>query len=168
MELKFSPETAREWNKSLGKSRELASYEDIHEFLTICTRGNSDTSDAADAKARVKSCPSVNSVSVPTCVNCAGSHNLAVKTFAQSRSRNVMRWLRRNKCVSIICGRITIQNARADRDVFIVVASHSSLHLEAATLPMPVNQAPKIDNSSRTVSIASPAAIANVQSASRK
>jgi len=124
MELKFSPETAREWNKSLGKSRELASYEDIHEFLTICIRGNSDTSDAVDAKARVKSRPSVNSVSVSTCVNCGSSHNLAVKTFAQSRSRNVMRWLRRNKCVSIACGRITIhQNARADRDVFIVVAS---------------------------------------------
>jgi len=123
MELKFSPETAREWNKSLGKSREFASYQDIYDFLTICTRSRLDTSDAADTKARAKSRPSVNR-SLPALIVPVLTIWLRVKTFAQSRSHNVMRWLRRNKCVSIACGRITIhQNARADRDVFIVIAS---------------------------------------------
>jgi len=32
MEMKFNPETAREWNKSLGKSREFASYEEMYDF----------------------------------------------------------------------------------------------------------------------------------------
>jgi len=35
MELKLSPVTAREWNKNLGKSKEFASYAQLHEFLTI-------------------------------------------------------------------------------------------------------------------------------------
>jgi len=64
MELKFNPETAREWNKSLGKSREFASYEEMYDFLTICTRGCSNetsASDAVDIKVRGKSRPSVNS-----------------------------------------------------------------------------------------------------------
>jgi len=56
------------------------SYEEMYEFLTVYTRGLSDSTRASDAsgyiKARVKSRPSVNSVSVPICVNCAGSHNL--------------------------------------------------------------------------------------------
>jgi len=33
MFMKFSPETRREWNKTLGKSREYASYEQIYDFL---------------------------------------------------------------------------------------------------------------------------------------
>jgi len=42
--MKFSLETRREWNKTLGKSKEYASYEQIHDFLTVHTRGLSDTS----------------------------------------------------------------------------------------------------------------------------
>jgi len=124
-ELKFSPETACEWNKSLGKSREFASYEETYDFLTICTRGCSDeTSASVDVKVRGKSRLSVDSVSVPSCVNCAGSHKVAATTFFQSQSRSAVRLLRRSKFASIACGRVTLRrNARADRDVLVVVAS---------------------------------------------
>jgi len=126
MELKFSPETVREWNKSLGKSREFASYQDIYDFLTICTRSHPDTSDAADTKARAKSRPSVNSVSVSTCVDCAGSHNLAACEDFRSKPVAQRNALVKKKQVCFNCLRsnhYAHQNARADRDVFIVVAS---------------------------------------------
>jgi len=103
MELKLSPETVREWDKSLGKSKEFASYEDMYEFLTVCTRSRPGTSDEADTKARVKSRPSVHSVSVPSCVDCTESHNLAtcedflLKSIAQ---RNA---LVKNKQVCFKC-----------------------------------------------------------------
>jgi len=92
MELKLSPETAREWDKSLGKSKEFASYEDMYEFLSVCTRSCPGTSDEVDTKARAKSRPSVHSVSVPTCVDCTDSHNLAECEDLDSKSVAQMRW----------------------------------------------------------------------------
>jgi len=74
MELKFSPQISREWNRKLGDSRECASYEEMYDFLTIYTRILSHITTLNETKPRVKSRPFVDSVS--TCVNCAGSHNL--------------------------------------------------------------------------------------------
>jgi len=126
MELKFSPETAREWNKSLGKSREFASYEEMYDFLTICTRGCSNemsTSDAVDTRQvspRLIAYRYLRALIVPDLTTW-----LHVTTFFQSQSRSAVRLLRRSKFASIACGRVTLRrNARAGRDVLIhIVAS---------------------------------------------
>jgi len=141
MELKFSPETAREWNKSLGKSREFASYEDIYEFLTICTRSRpdtSDTSDAADTKARTKSRLTVNSVSVSTCVDCAGSHNLVACEDFRSKPVAQRNALVKKKQVCFNCLRSNHYTSKCpskSRCVHCRRKHHSLLHLEVATIP---------------------------------
>jgi len=90
MFMKFSPETRREWNKTLGKSREYVSYEQIYDFLHLwSTYGLSEITGASDAcfdRVCGKSCACVNSVSVPICVNCIGSRNLATCADFLSKS----------------------------------------------------------------------------------
>jgi len=171
MELKLSPEIAREWNKSLGKSKEFASYEQIWVFNWIWTRGCPDTakaSDTVDTKALVKSRLSVNSVSVPTCINCAGFHHLAACDDFLSKPLAQHSALVKKKQVCFNCLRSNHYTSKCSsklRCVHCHRKHHSLLHSAAATVPTPVNQAPEIDDSSRIVSTASPAAVANVQNA---
>jgi len=84
MELKFSPQTKREWDRNLGNSRECASYEEMYEFLTVYARILSHMTALNEAKPRVEPRPSVDGAS--TCVNCAGSHNLPACEDFLSRS----------------------------------------------------------------------------------
>jgi len=137
MKLKLSPETAREWNKSLGKSKEFASYAQIHEFLTIWTRGPDETkaSDAVDAKARGRTLPSVNNVSVPTCVNCAGSHHLAACDDFLSMPIAQRSALAKKKQVYFNCLRSSHYTSKCLsklRCVHCRRKHHSLLHLEVA------------------------------------
>jgi len=138
MELKFSPETEREWNKSLGKSREFASYEEIYEFLTVCTHRLSNisrASNAANVKARVKSRPFVNSVSVSICVNCAGSHNLAACEDFLSKPIAQHSTLVKKKQVCFNClrpGHFTSKCPSRSRCTHCRRMHHSLLHLATA------------------------------------
>jgi len=92
MELKLSPETAREWDKSLGKSKEFASYEDMYEFLTVRTRPRLGTSDEADTKRESSLAPLYTAYRfLPASIVPVLTIWLRVKTFAQSRSHNIMR-----------------------------------------------------------------------------
>jgi len=153
MEWKLSPETAREWNKSLEKSKEFASYAQIHEFLTIWTRGCPDetkASDAVDSKARGRTRLSVNSVSVPTYVNCASFHHLTVCDDFLSKSIAQCSALVKKKQVSFNCLRSSHYTSKCPsklRCVHCRRKHHSLLHLEVATVPTPVNQEPTIEDS---------------------
>jgi len=177
METKFSPETAREWDKSLGKSREFASYQQIYEFLTIYARGCSDKTSAKDAvevKARGKSRPLVNSVSVPSCVNCTGSHNLAACDDFLSKPIAQRGALVKMKQVCFNClrsGHFASKCQSRSRCTHCRRKHHSLLHSAATTAPMSIDQAIKrdqaleVDNSSQTFSTASSTTVANVQNA---
>jgi len=109
MSLKFSPEARREWNKGLARSGECASYEEVYEFLTVYTRGLSDTTRASDA-GYIKSSLALLLIAyrfpsasiVPDLI--IWQH---VKTFSQSQSRNAMRLLGRSKFASTACDRVT-------------------------------------------------------------
>jgi len=170
MELKLSPETAREWNKSLGKSKEFTSYEQIYEFLTIWTHEFSDTMKAPDislVKARVKSRPSIDSISVSTCVNCSGSHNLITCEDFLSKSIARRNALVKRKQVCFNClqpGHFTLTCLSRSRCTHCNRIHHSLLHRAAVTAETHLNQAPEIDDSSRTVPTASSSRVINIQS----
>jgi len=170
MELKLNPETAREWNKSLGKSKEFA-YKQIHDFLMIWTRRYPNTtkaSDAVDAKARVRTCPSVNIVSVPTCANCAGSHHLAACEDFLSKPIAQRSALVKKKQVCFNClrsGDFRSKCQSRSRCTHCHRKHHSLLHSAVATAPMPVDQALEVDDSSQTLSTAPSPTVANVQNA---
>jgi len=137
----------------------------------IWTRECPDTakaSDTVDTKALVKSRPSVNSVSVPTYVNCAGFHHLAACDDFLSKLLAQRSVLVKKKQVCFNCLRSNHYTSKCSsklRYVHCHRKHHSLLHPAAATVPTPVNQAPEIDDSSRTVSTTSPATVANVQNA---
>jgi len=122
-------------------------------------------------KARVKSRPSINSVSIPTCVNCAGSHNLATcEDFLSKSITQRVSALVKKKQASTACDQVTLhRNARASaskcrsRCTHCRRMHHSLLHFAAATVQMPADRALEVDNSSQTVSNASFTTIINVQ-----
>jgi len=146
MELKFSPKTEREWNRTLGNSKEFPSYEEIYKFLTIYTRGCSNAtraSDAVNVKTRVKSRPSVNSVSVPTCVNCAGSHKLNVceDFLAEPIAQRIALVKKKQACFNCLrSSHFTSKCPSRSRCVHCRRKHHSLLHLADTTVPTPVDQ----------------------------
>ncbi|XP_029174701.1 uncharacterized protein LOC114943277 [Nylanderia fulva] len=75
---KFSSKTRSEWNLKISSSRELPSYKDIHEFLTLRIRGLSDFSDNPKVIVNSKSDKtqsSVHNLSAIKCICCSGSHS---------------------------------------------------------------------------------------------
>jgi len=100
-------------------------------------RGLSDTTRTSDAdciKTRVESRPSVDSVSVTTCINCAGSHNLATCEDFQSQSRNET--CLKNKQVCFKClrpGHVTSTCLSRSRCIHYNRNHHSLMHRAAGT-----------------------------------
>jgi len=162
--LKFSLETQCEWNKTLRKSREYASYEQMHDFLTVYTRRLT-YYESIGRISIIKSCTSVNSVSVLTCVNCAGSHNLATYEDFLSKLIPQRSTFVRKKRVCFNCLRpnhFTPKFPSRSRCMHCRRTYYSLLHLAAVTVKAPVDRALELDDS-RTVPNASSVLVANVQ-----
>jgi len=178
MSLKFSLATRREWNKSLEKSREYASYEKMQKFLTVYIHELSDTTKAPVmktqvyentglVKARGRSRPSVHSTSVSTCVNCSGSHNLTTCEDFLSKSITQRNALVKRKHVCFNClrpGHFTSTCLSRSRCIHCHRIHHTLLHRAAVTAETPVDRELEVDDSSRMVSHASSTRVTNIQS----
>jgi len=158
----------QEWNKSLRKSREYASYEKMQEFLTVYIRGLSDTTKVPDTgfvKARVRSRAVLLLIAYrfPASIMPDLTIWLYVKIFSQSQSCNILRLLRRSKFASIACGRITSKCPSRSRCAHCHHIHHSLLQRTAVIAETPVDRKLEVDDSSRMISHASSTGVTNVQ-----
>jgi len=134
------------------------------------SRGLSDTTRTSDAdciKTRVESRPSIDSVSVTTCINCAGSHNLATCEDFLSKSIAQRNALVKNKQVCFKClrpGHFT-STCLSRSQCIHCNRNHSLMHRTVVTAETPVDRELKVDDLSRMVSHASSAGVTNVKNA---
>jgi len=138
----------------------------MKEFLTVYTRDTTKASDASLVKARVRSRPSVDSVPVPTCINCAGSHNLA--TYEDFLSKSIVQHIAlvKKKQVCFNCSRsnhFTSKCPSRSRCAHCHRIHHSLLHHAAVTAETAIDRELEVDDSSRMVSHASSSGVANLQ-----
>jgi len=133
------------------------------------SRGLSDTTRTSNAdciKTRIESRPSVDSVSVTTCINCAGSYNLATCEDFLSKSIAQRNALVKNKQVCFKClrpGHFTLTCLSRSRCIHCNRNHHSLMHHAAVTAETPVDLKLKVDDLSRMVSHASSARVTNVK-----
>jgi len=121
---KFSARTRSEWN--LQCTKELPSYKDIHEFLTLrirCLTDLSDSSKISDRFVNDKTRSSVNNVSALKCVYCRGNHIvLKCKDFLKKSATEHSSLARQLKlCFNCLKSGILHKNAPADFGAHTVV-----------------------------------------------